>query len=72
MRIVTYRSERGDRAGVLAGRRRSRPSSPGHIVATGTPAGCRSVRKPRVWLTPGDEISISSPTLGRLDTRIAR
>ena len=44
---------------------------PGDIVATGTPAGVGSVRKPRVWLKAGDEISISSPTLGRLDTRIA-
>ena len=25
---------------------------------------------PRVWLKPGDEIAISSPTLGRLETRI--
>jgi len=44
---------------------------PGDMVATGTPAGVGSVRKPRVWLKPGDEISIVSPTLGRLDTRIA-
>ena len=44
---------------------------PGDIVATGTPAGVGSLRKPRVWLKPGDEISIDSPTLGRLDTRIA-
>ena len=44
---------------------------PGDIVATGTPAGVGSVRRPRVWLKPGDEISIASPTLGRLDTRIA-
>jgi acylpyruvate hydrolase len=44
---------------------------PGDIVATGTPAGVGSVRRPRVWLRPGDEITIASPTLGRLDTRIA-
>jgi 2-keto-4-pentenoate hydratase/2-oxohepta-3-ene-1,7-dioic acid hydratase in catechol pathway len=43
---------------------------PGDIVATGTPAGVGSLRRPRVWLNPGDEISIDSPTLGRLDTRI--
>jgi acylpyruvate hydrolase len=42
---------------------------PGDLVATGTPAGVGSVRKPRVWLKPGDEVSIVSPTLGRLDTR---
>jgi 2-keto-4-pentenoate hydratase/2-oxohepta-3-ene-1,7-dioic acid hydratase in catechol pathway len=44
---------------------------PGDIVSTGTPAGVGSVRDPRVWLKPGDEVVISSPTLGRLLTRIA-
>ena len=44
---------------------------PGDIVATGTPAGVGSVRVPRVWLTPGDEIVITSPTLGTLATPIA-
>jgi 2-keto-4-pentenoate hydratase/2-oxohepta-3-ene-1,7-dioic acid hydratase in catechol pathway len=44
---------------------------PGDIVSTGTPSGVGSVREPRVWLKPGDEIAISSPTLGRLETRIA-
>jgi 2-keto-4-pentenoate hydratase/2-oxohepta-3-ene-1,7-dioic acid hydratase in catechol pathway len=44
---------------------------PGDIVSTGTPAGVGSVRKPRVWLQPGDEITIESPTLGALRTRIA-
>jgi 2-keto-4-pentenoate hydratase/2-oxohepta-3-ene-1,7-dioic acid hydratase in catechol pathway len=43
---------------------------PGDLVATGTPAGVGSVREPRVWLKPGDEIAISSPTLGTLETRI--
>ena len=43
---------------------------PGDLVATGTPAGVGSVREPRVWLRSGDEIAISSPTLGRLETRI--
>jgi 2-keto-4-pentenoate hydratase/2-oxohepta-3-ene-1,7-dioic acid hydratase in catechol pathway len=43
---------------------------PGDIVATGTPAGVGSVRRPRVWLKPGDEIVVSSPQLGRLLTRI--
>jgi acylpyruvate hydrolase len=45
---------------------------PGDIVSTGTPAGVGSVREPRVWLADGDEIVIESPTLGRLETRIAR
>jgi 2-keto-4-pentenoate hydratase/2-oxohepta-3-ene-1,7-dioic acid hydratase in catechol pathway len=44
---------------------------PGDIVSTGTPSGVGSTRDPRVWLKPGDEIVISSPTLGRLETRIA-
>ena len=44
---------------------------PGDIVSTGTPAGVGSVRKPRVWLKPGDEIVVSSTTLGRLATTIA-
>jgi 2-keto-4-pentenoate hydratase/2-oxohepta-3-ene-1,7-dioic acid hydratase in catechol pathway len=44
---------------------------PGDIVSTGTPSGVGSVRDPRVWLKPGDEIVISSPTLGRLRTLIA-
>ena len=44
---------------------------PGDIVSTGTPAGVGSVREPRVWLKPGDEVVVSSPTLGRLETRLA-
>lgn len=44
---------------------------PGDIVSTGTPDGVGSVREPRVWLADGDEIVIESPTLGRLETRIA-
>jgi 2-keto-4-pentenoate hydratase/2-oxohepta-3-ene-1,7-dioic acid hydratase in catechol pathway len=44
---------------------------PGDIVSTGTPEGVGSARDPRVWLADGDEIAIESPTLGRLETRIA-
>jgi 2-keto-4-pentenoate hydratase/2-oxohepta-3-ene-1,7-dioic acid hydratase in catechol pathway len=44
---------------------------PGDIVSTGTPAGVGSVRQPRVWLKPGDEIEINSPTLGTLRTFVA-
>jgi 2-keto-4-pentenoate hydratase/2-oxohepta-3-ene-1,7-dioic acid hydratase in catechol pathway len=44
---------------------------PGDIVSTGTPAGVGSVRTPRVWLRPGDVVTVSSPTLGRLETPIA-
>jgi 2-keto-4-pentenoate hydratase/2-oxohepta-3-ene-1,7-dioic acid hydratase in catechol pathway len=45
---------------------------PGDIVSTGTPSGVGSVREPRVWLQNGDEVVISSPTLGRLETTIRR
>jgi 2-keto-4-pentenoate hydratase/2-oxohepta-3-ene-1,7-dioic acid hydratase in catechol pathway len=43
---------------------------PGDVVSTGTPEGVGMGRKPRVWLANGDEIVVSSPTLGRLTTRI--
>jgi 2-keto-4-pentenoate hydratase/2-oxohepta-3-ene-1,7-dioic acid hydratase in catechol pathway len=43
---------------------------PGDIVSTGTPAGVGSTRQPRVWLKPGDELVVESPTLGRLETRL--
>ena len=43
---------------------------PGDLVSTGTPAGVGSVRQPRVWLRPGDEIVVESPQLGRLETRV--
>ena len=43
---------------------------PGDIVSTGTPSGVGSARDPRVWLKPGDEVVITSPTLGRLTTKL--
>jgi 2-keto-4-pentenoate hydratase/2-oxohepta-3-ene-1,7-dioic acid hydratase in catechol pathway len=43
---------------------------PGDIVSTGTPSGVGSTRDPRVWLNAGDEVVISSPTLGTLRTEI--
>lgn len=45
---------------------------PGDVVATGTPEGVGMSRSPRVWLQDGDEVVISSPTLGRLETRLTR
>jgi 2-keto-4-pentenoate hydratase/2-oxohepta-3-ene-1,7-dioic acid hydratase in catechol pathway len=45
---------------------------PGDLIATGTPSGIGGAREPRVWLKDGDEVVVSSPTLGRLETRIAR
>jgi 2-keto-4-pentenoate hydratase/2-oxohepta-3-ene-1,7-dioic acid hydratase in catechol pathway len=44
---------------------------PGDVVATGTPAGVGSLRDPQVWLKSGDEVVISSPQLGVLETRLA-
>jgi 2-keto-4-pentenoate hydratase/2-oxohepta-3-ene-1,7-dioic acid hydratase in catechol pathway len=45
---------------------------PGDIVATGTPEGVGGAREPRVWLDDGDALVVESPTLGRLETTIAR
>ena len=45
---------------------------PGDIVSTGTPSGVGSVREPRVWLKDGDEVVVSSPSLGRLETKMRR
>jgi 2-keto-4-pentenoate hydratase/2-oxohepta-3-ene-1,7-dioic acid hydratase in catechol pathway len=44
---------------------------PGDVVATGTPSGVGSLRDPKVWLKPGDEVRISSPQLGELVTRLS-
>jgi 2-keto-4-pentenoate hydratase/2-oxohepta-3-ene-1,7-dioic acid hydratase in catechol pathway len=43
---------------------------PGDLISTGTPAGVGSTRDPHVWLKPGDEVVVSSPTLGTLETRL--
>jgi 2-keto-4-pentenoate hydratase/2-oxohepta-3-ene-1,7-dioic acid hydratase in catechol pathway len=45
---------------------------PGDVVATGTPEGVGQGRTPHVWLRDGDEVAVSSPTLGELVTRVAR
>jgi 2-keto-4-pentenoate hydratase/2-oxohepta-3-ene-1,7-dioic acid hydratase in catechol pathway len=45
---------------------------PGDVVATGTPEGVGQGRTPHVWLQDGDEVIVSSPTLGELVTRVAR
>jgi 2-keto-4-pentenoate hydratase/2-oxohepta-3-ene-1,7-dioic acid hydratase in catechol pathway len=44
---------------------------PGDLVATGTPGGVGFMRDPRVFLQPGDEVVVSSPQLGVLETRLA-
>jgi 2-keto-4-pentenoate hydratase/2-oxohepta-3-ene-1,7-dioic acid hydratase in catechol pathway len=45
---------------------------PGDLVATGTPPGVGMGRDPRVWLADGDEVVVSSPTLGTLKTKLTR
>jgi acylpyruvate hydrolase len=44
---------------------------PGDVIATGTPEGVGSLRDPKVWLKPGDEVVVSSPQLGELRTTLA-
>ena len=44
---------------------------PGDLIATGTPSGVGSLRDPKVWLKPGDDVVISSPQLGELETHLA-
>ena len=43
----------------------------GDIISTGTPAGVGSLRDPKVWLKPGDELVVESAQLGALATTIA-
>ncbi len=43
---------------------------PGDVIATGTPAGIGGRRKPPRWLTPGDEIVVEVPGIGRLANTI--
>ena len=39
---------------------------PGDLIATGTPAGVGAFRKPAVWMTSGDEITIEIDGVGAL------
>jgi len=39
---------------------------PGDLIITGTPAGVGAFRDPKVWLQPGDEISIEIDGLGSI------
>jgi 2-keto-4-pentenoate hydratase/2-oxohepta-3-ene-1,7-dioic acid hydratase in catechol pathway len=39
---------------------------PGDLIITGTPAGVGAFRDPRVWLRPGDEITIEIDGLGAI------
>jgi 2-keto-4-pentenoate hydratase/2-oxohepta-3-ene-1,7-dioic acid hydratase in catechol pathway len=44
---------------------------PGDVILTGTPAGIGATRKPRLWISDGDEVRIESPQLGTLTNRFA-
>ena len=39
---------------------------PGDLIITGTPAGVGAFRDPKVWLQPGDEITIEIDGLGSI------
>jgi 2-keto-4-pentenoate hydratase/2-oxohepta-3-ene-1,7-dioic acid hydratase in catechol pathway len=39
---------------------------PGDVIATGTPAGVGFARDPKVFLKPGDEVTIEIEGLGSL------
>ena len=43
--------------------------SPGDVIATGTPAGVGFGRKPRLFLSDGDVVTVSLGDLGSFDTR---
>ncbi|MBK5233201.1 MAG: fumarylacetoacetate hydrolase family protein [Thermoleophilia bacterium] len=45
---------------------------PGDIISTGTPSGVGMARQPWVWLEDGDDVTVASPQLGELKTKIAR
>ncbi|HTU14258.1 MAG TPA: fumarylacetoacetate hydrolase family protein [Solirubrobacterales bacterium] len=45
---------------------------PGDIISTGTPSGVGMGRKPWVWLEDGDDVTVASPQLGELHTKIRR
>jgi 2-keto-4-pentenoate hydratase/2-oxohepta-3-ene-1,7-dioic acid hydratase in catechol pathway len=44
---------------------------PGDLIITGTPAGVGAFRDPKVWLQPGDEITIEIEGLGSITNPVA-
>lgn len=40
--------------------------SPGDVIVTGTPAGVGALRKPPIWMKPGDECTIEIERIGSL------
>lgn len=55
---------------ILASYSRAVPLEPGDVILTGTPGGVGLGQQPPAFLTPGDEIVISSPQLGLLRTPV--
>lgn len=47
------------------------PLAPGDIIVTGTPGGVGRVRKPPIWMKPGDIVEIDIDGLGTLRNSIA-
>ncbi len=47
------------------------PLEPGDIICTGTPAGVIEGRQDKVWLKPGDEVTVEVEGLGRLTNKLA-
>ncbi len=43
---------------------------PGDVIATGTPSGVGFLRKPPVWLRPGDVFEVDVPGVGLLQNRV--
>lgn len=48
------------------------PLHPGDLIATGTPAGVGSMRKPPVFLQPGDVVAVTIDKLGTLKNTVVR
>lgn len=45
---------------------------PGDVIITGTPDGVGALRKPQIWLKPGDECTIEIEKIGTLTNPIAQ
>ena len=45
---------------------------PGDLIITGTPAGVGAFRDPKVWLQPGDEITIEIDGLGSITNPVVQ
>jgi 2-keto-4-pentenoate hydratase/2-oxohepta-3-ene-1,7-dioic acid hydratase in catechol pathway len=46
------------------------PLKPGDVILTGTPEGVILGMERKVWMKPGDEVSIEVEGLGRLTNRL--